>query len=167
MNQGTSFCQIRAGTFPPEKARSVLYSIVWRLDALMLTPNKTSGTSGVSTIKFHVPESVEEHIGTLFAGAEAHFQISGAANDKPLIRVISSYEQINRYMGKDIGDLFLENNFHSRQANKSYLQMIYLLSRYAGGKRRIQSERGIFWQLLRDHTKDPTEAFGSRQPAYT
>lgn len=149
---GNILRQIRAGTFQPEKARSVLYSIVWRLDALMLTPNKTSGTSGVSTIKFHVPESVEEHIGTLFAAAEAHFQISGAANDKPLIRVISSYEQINRYMGKDIGDLFLENNFHSRQANKSYLQMIYLLTNNVLGENDEFKVKGyILAALARSH----------------
>ena len=66
----------------------------------MLTPNKTQGTSGVAAIKLHIPESVETHIGTLFAIAEAHFQLSGESPDKPLIRMINRYEQINRYMGE-------------------------------------------------------------------
>lgn len=120
--------QVEEGTFPSDNARATLYSIVWRLDALQLTPHKTEGVQGVSSIKFHVPESVEEHVGTLFAVAEAHFQLSGGKADQPLIRVISRYEQISRYMGEDIGDLFLESNFRTRSANKSYLQMIYLLT---------------------------------------
>lgn len=120
--------QVASGTFSGDNARAVLYSIVWRLDALQLKPHKTEGVQGVSSIKFHVPESVEEHVGTLFAIAEAHFQLSKNQPDQPLIRVISTYEQISRYMGEDIGNLFLESNFRTRSANKSYLQMIYLLT---------------------------------------
>lgn len=120
--------QVVSGTFPGYSARAVLYSVVWKLDALQLTPHKTEGVQGISSIKFHVPESAEEHIGTLFAIAEAHFQLSGDQPHKPLIHVIRTYEQISRYMGEDIGDLFLESNFRTRSANKSYLQMIYLLT---------------------------------------
>ncbi len=124
----TVLSQIANGTFSDESARSVCYSILWHLDALRLTPNKTQRTSGVGTIKFFIPESVEVHVGTLFAAAEAHFQIALEDPDKPLVRRISRYEDIVRYMGDDIGDLFLEMNFHSRAANKSYLQMIYILT---------------------------------------
>ena len=120
--------QIENGTFPDESARLTVCSVIWHLDALMLTPNKTQGTQGVGTIKLHIPESVEVHIGTLFAAAEAHFQIACENPEKPLIRIISSYEQISRYMGDEIGDLFLDANFRSRAANKSYMQMIYLLT---------------------------------------
>lgn len=120
--------QIGNGTFPDESARLTVYSVIWHLEAMMLTPNKTQGTQGVGTIKIHIPESVEVHIGTLFAAAEAHFQIARENPDEPLIRVISSYEQITRYMGDEIGDLFLDANFRSRAANKSYMQMIYLLT---------------------------------------
>ena len=120
--------QVEDGTFPADEARAVLYSVVWRLDALQLTPHKTEGVSGVASIKFHVPESVEEHVGTLFAIAEAHFRIEEESSDKPLIRVVTTYEQITKNMGEDIGDLFLEANFRTRSANKSYLQMIYLLT---------------------------------------
>ena len=120
--------QIEHHCFPDTEARLVTASVVWHLQAIMLVPNKTSGFKDIATIKMEIPESVEVHIGTLFALAEAHFQISGMANDKPLIRVISSYEQINRYMGDDIGDLFLNANFRSRAANKAHMQMIEMLT---------------------------------------
>lgn len=120
--------QIADNTFPDESARLVIYSVIWELNAFMLTPNKTSRTTGVAAIKLHIPESVEVHMGKLFALAEAHFRLENESSENPLVRVITSYEQINRYMGEDIGDLFLESNFHSRAANKSYMQMIYLLT---------------------------------------
>lgn len=119
---------IANGTFSEESARRIIYSIMWHLEALRLTPNKTKGAPGVGTIKFFVPESVESHIGTLFAAAEAHFQLAHDEANQPLVRNISKYEDITRYMGDEIGDLFLTANFHSRAANKSYLQMIYILT---------------------------------------
>lgn len=119
---------IANGTFTDVSARAITNSIVWHLEALRLTPNKTQGISGVGTIKFCVPESVEVHIGTLFAAAEAHFQLAHDKTDQPLVRNISKYEDIARYMGDEIGDLFLEANFRSRSANKSYLQTIYILT---------------------------------------
>ena len=64
----------------------------------------------------------------MFAAAEAHYQIANEDSEKPLVRRITTYEQIARYMGDEIGDLFLEANFRSRSANKSYLQMIYILT---------------------------------------
>ena len=64
----------------------------------------------------------------MFAIAEAHFQLSGEGSEKPLIRMINRYEQINRYMGEEIGNLFLESDFRSKAANKSYMQMIYILT---------------------------------------
>lgn len=120
--------QIENGTFSDEDARLCCYSVIWHLDAMMLTPNKTQGTQGVGSIKIHIPESVETHIGILFAAAEAHFRIACEDANEPLIRVISTYEQISRYMGDEIGDLFLDSNFKSRAANKSYMQMVYLLT---------------------------------------
>lgn len=118
--------QVREGTFPSEYARSCLYSVTWRLSAIPLTPNKTRKTRGVSNIKFEVPESAEDLIGTLFALAEAHLQIEG--KDEPVVKIISSYQEINRYMGEEIGDLFLESNFRSKAANKSFMQMIQTLT---------------------------------------
>lgn len=116
--------RVEQGKFADEDARMVLYSVVWHLEAIKLTPNKTQATSGVASIKIHIPESVEVHIGKLFAIAESHFRMQSLP-DGPLIRVITKYDQINKYMGEEIGDLFLENDFRCRAANKSYMQMIY------------------------------------------
>lgn len=120
--------RVQYGIFDDADARLTLYSILYHLSALQLTPNKTSGTSGVASIKFHVPESVEVHFGTLFAVAEAFHQLKGLSQDVPFIRPITTYEQISRYMGEEIGELFLEFNFRSRSANKSFMQMIYILT---------------------------------------
>lgn len=49
------------------------------------------------------------------------------SQDQPLIKKITTYKEISRYMGDDIGDLFLESDFRSRSATKSYLQMIYMI----------------------------------------
>lgn len=116
------------GSFSDEDARLTLYSITWRLTALPLTPNKTARHNGISSIKFHVPESVEVHIGTLLAVAEAHRLLAGIPDEEPLIRCISDYSRITRYMGDDIGALFLESNFRTRSANKSYLQSVYIMT---------------------------------------
>lgn len=116
------------GTFSEEDARLTLYSITWRLAVLPLTPNKTKNHSGIASIKLCVPESVEVHMGTLFALAEAHRLISNVPDEEPLIRVITDYDRITRYMGDEIGALFLESNFRTRAANKSYLQSVFMLT---------------------------------------
>ncbi|GAX06869.1 hypothetical protein IWT25_02216 [Secundilactobacillus pentosiphilus] len=119
--------EVNAGTFSDKDARYVLLSITERLCMLPLTPQKTSAHQNIAQIKFTVPESCEVHIGTLFALCEAHYQLSGKPGE-PLIRKIADYDRISRYMGDEIGSLFLESNFHSRSANKSYLQSVYMLA---------------------------------------
>ena len=128
MTPGEVLERVQDGSFEDVDARLTLYSALYRLSVLQLTPSKTQGTTGVASIKFHVPESVEVHFGKLFAVAEAFHQISGLPEDKPLIRTIATYEQISRYMGEEIGELFLESNFRSRSANKAFMQMIYVLT---------------------------------------
>lgn len=120
--------QIANGEFSDENSRYVLYSIIWYLESARIVPNKTKRISNVADIKLHIPASTEVLIGTLFAAAEAHFQLSGGDQEKSYIRIITRYEDINRYMGEEIGDLFLGSNFHTRATNKSYMQMIYLLT---------------------------------------
>lgn len=70
--------KVKKGEFTDEDAKRTLLSINVYLNAVQLTPNKTKDYSGISTIHFHVPSSLEVHVGTLFAIAEAHFQLSGA-----------------------------------------------------------------------------------------
>lgn len=116
--------KVKEGTFTNEEAKKTQASICYILDATMPVPNKTKAYSGVPSIHFHIPSSLEVHFGTLFAVAEAHFQLSGTDPDTPLIREIREYRDIKKAMGDKIGELFLTSNFHCRQMNKSFLQMI-------------------------------------------
>ena len=117
------------GTWSSSEARRTLLSITTRLTYLNLTPNKTKYASNVAQLKFHVPESCQVLIGTLLAICEAHFQLQIPYNaENPLIRQIKTYEKITSYMGEEIGNLFLERNFSSRSANKSYLQSVAMLA---------------------------------------
>lgn len=119
---------VLSNQFPEKDARLTLYSITWHLNSLPLVPSKTANHTGISSIKFYVPESTEVHIGTLFAICEAHRLIAGVTDDTPLIRCISDYDRITRYMGEEIGSLFLEANFRSRSVNKSYMQAFDMFS---------------------------------------
>lgn len=118
---------IMDSTFTDEDARLTLYSITWRLNILPLVPNKTKKHNNIAAIKLCIPESIEVHMGKLFAIAEAHHQINNCG-DTPLVRIIRDYERINRYMGEEIGSMFLESDFRSRSANKSYLQSVFMLT---------------------------------------
>lgn len=116
------------GTLSESEALYPLYTVTTYLDAVKLTPHKTERLTGVSAIKFHIPVSCERHMGLLFGISESHFQLSGKDPSEPLIRPIRSYEQISRYMGDEIGELFLEADFRSRSANKAFMQLLYILS---------------------------------------
>lgn len=118
---------IKKDAFSENDARKVLLSITKRMSILPFTPNKVRDVKGVGEVRFHIPNSCEVLFGKLFALAEAHRQLSKNPNE-PIIRKISKYEEINRYMGKEIGDLFLESDFRSRSATKSYLQAIYMMA---------------------------------------
>ncbi len=117
--------KVKNDEFSDNDARLVLLSITQNLCVMPLLPNKTSRVSGVTSIKIFFPTSSEKLFGTLFALAEAHRLLKGDI-DSPIIRKISGYKDILRYMGDDIGDLFLESDFRSKSATKSYLQAIYM-----------------------------------------
>ena len=119
--------RIRDDTFTDNDARHVLVSITKRMDWLPLEPNKTKNTGNVVPISFDIPTSCEALMGRLFALAQAHRDITGHSSD-PLIRKISTYQEITRYMGDEIGSLFLNNDFRSRSATKSYLQDICMVA---------------------------------------
>ena len=144
--------RIKSETFNEEDARITLLSITWRLNSLPLKPSKTQHRNGIDYVKFCVPESVEPHFGKLFAICEAHHQLCNLSNDEPLIRCISDYDRITRYMGDDIGSLFLEANFRSRSANKAYLQSIEELADDILGVSEISNTKGyILAALARSH----------------
>lgn len=67
--------RIKDDTFSENDARYVILSINTRMCVLPLTPNKTKAHSGISSVKFCIPDSCEVHFGKLFALAEAHRQL--------------------------------------------------------------------------------------------
>lgn len=116
--------KILDNTFTDNEARETLLSITEQMKVLPLTPNKTRRIPGVDWIKFEIPSSCEVMMGRLFALAEAHRQLNGTP-DMPIIRKISTYKEIRKYMGDEVGDIFLREDFRARSATKSYLQMIF------------------------------------------
>ena len=147
------------GTWSSSEARRTLLSITTRLTYLNLTPNKTKNASNVTQLKFHVPESCQVLIGTLLAICEAHFQLQIPYNaENPLIRRIKTYEKITSYMGEEIGNLFLERNFSSRSANKSYLQSVAMLADDVLEEKSELNIKGYFLAALaRSHKGDFNE----------
>ena len=119
--------RVKNDTFSDNDARLVLLSITKRMSWLPITPNKTKDTSNVVPVVFDIPTSCEVLIGKLFALAQAHRDIIGTP-DAPIIRKVSTYQDISRYMGNEIGDLFLYNDFRSRSATKSFLQDICMVA---------------------------------------
>ncbi|HGI4904763.1 TPA: hypothetical protein ACJS0J_000508 [Streptococcus agalactiae] len=147
------------GTWSSSEARRTLLSITTRLTYLNLTPNKTKNASNVAQLKFQVPESCQVLIGTLLAICEAHFQLQIPYNaENPLIRQIKTYEKITSYMGEEIGNLFLERNFSSRSANKSYLQSVAMLADDVLEEKSELNIKGYFLAALaRSHKGDFNE----------
>ncbi|WP_410534399.1 hypothetical protein V6U66_05400 [Streptococcus salivarius] len=147
------------GTWSSSEARRTLLSITTRLTYLNLTPNKTKNASNVAQLKFHVPESCQVLIGTLLAICEVHFQLQIPYNaENPLIRQIKTYEKITSYMGEEIGNLFLERNFSSRSANKSYLQSVAMLADDVLEEKSELNIKGYFLAALaRSHKGDFNE----------
>lgn len=119
--------RIKDDTFTDNDARLVLLSITKRMNWLPITPNKTKDSSNIVPVVFDIPTSCEVLIGKLFALAQAHRDIIGTP-DAPIIRKICTYQDINRYMGDEIGELFLYNDFRSRSATKSFLQDICMVA---------------------------------------
>ena len=119
--------RIKNGTFTNNDAKGVLLSVTKNMSWLPLTPNKTKDTSNVVPIVFDIPVSCEVMIGKLFALAQAHRDIIGKPKE-PIIRKISTYQEITRYMGEEIGELFLYNDFRSISATKSFLQDVCMVA---------------------------------------
>ena len=144
--------KIDDGSFSDNDARQVLLSITKRMCLLPFTPNKTSSATGISSVKFHIPTSCDVHFGILFAAAEAHRELNGDMTS-PIVRKITSYEDITRYMGDEIGELFLESDFRSRSATKSFLQSIYMVGDAVlkGDDNKVWGMQYIMVSLARSH----------------
>ena len=155
------------GTWSSSEARRTLLSITTRLTYLNLTPNKTKNASNVAQLKFHVPESCQVLIGTLLAICEAHFQLQIPYNaENPLIKQIKTYEKITSYMGEEIGNLFLERNFSSRSANKSYLQSVAMLADDVLEEKSELNIKGYFLAVLARSHKGNFNEFAQTTTTY-
>lgn len=142
--------KIATGAFSDSDARLILLSITTRLAVLPFTPSKTAAKSNVDSVHISFPHSCEVHFGTLFALAEAHRQLCGQP-DEPIIRKVSTYSEITRAMGDEIGELFLESDFRSRSATKSYLQLIFSLTDKALESKKATIKGYIIASLARSH----------------
>lgn len=158
---------VQNGTWSSSESRRILLSITTRLTYLKVTPHKTKQASNVSHLKFHVPESCQVLIGTLLAICEAHYQLRGnTASEEPLIRKISDYERICKYMGNEIGSLFLERDFSSRSANKSYLQSVAMLADDVLEEKSELNIKGYFLAALARSHKGSYNKFAQTTTTY-
>lgn len=158
---------VKDGTWSSSEARRTLLSITTRLTYLKVTPHKTKRASNVSQLKFYVPESCQVLIGTLLAICEAHYQLrENETSEEPLIRKISDYERICKYMGDEIGSLFLERDFSSRSANKSYLQAVAMLADDVLEEKSELNIKGYFLAALARSHKGSYNEFAQTTTAY-
>lgn len=158
---------VKEGTWDTSEARKTLLSITTRLTYLNITPTKTQRASNVSQLKFHVPESCQVLIGTLLAVCEAHYHLFEENGiDGPLIRKITDYERISRYMGDEIGSFFLERDFSSRSANKSYLQAVAMLADDVLNEKSELNIKGYFLAALARSHKGSYDEFAQTTTAY-
>lgn len=158
---------VKEGTWDTSEARKTLLSITTRLTYLNIKPTKTQRASNVSQLKFHVPESCQVLIGTLLAVCEAHYHLFEENGiDVPLIRKITDYERISRYMGDEIGSFFLERDFSSRSANKSYLQAVAMLTDDILEEKSELNIKGYFLAALARSHKGSYDEFAQTTTAY-
>lgn len=149
---------IRDGAFSDENAKLVLCSVITHMMYIPLKPNKTKNIGNVTDVKLHIPTSVEVHFGRLLAISEAHHQLKGLSEDDPLIHPASDYESITRAMGDDIGELFLNMNFRSRKANKSFMQIIELMTDEILGS--DENEYNVNGYILAAYARSHKGSFG-------
>jgi hypothetical protein len=118
---------IRNGEFSDVDALLILNSVLSQLKNLPLVPSKSDSYSGISNIKLTIPKSAKIHFGTLFAIVESHRILKGQQT-RPFIQPVKDYDSISKYLGDDIGDLFIYDNFSTRSANKSNMQAIEMFA---------------------------------------
>ena len=157
--------KIKDNKYTDNDARLTLLSINLHMTTMPLIPQKTERHSNIYFIKFIIPESAEVHFGKLFAICEAHYQLSNIA-EQNLIRPIADYERINRYMGEDIGNLFLEANFSSRAANKAYLQSIEMFADDILNEQEISNTKGYMIAALARSHKGSYGSFATTTSTY-
>lgn len=155
---------IAYGTFTELDAKKIVNSVEFQLRWQPYTPSKTSKYSDIPDIKFFVPESSKSIIGTYFAASEAHRQLMNIPNNQPIIRIARDAFELGEAMGDDFFQLFLEENFSSRRANKAYLQAIELFADDLASD--ISAPKGYMLAALARSHKGSYDAFAKTTEVY-
>jgi hypothetical protein len=122
--------QIAVGGFDTE---GIITELEFRLRFVSLKPQKTQAYENVPGLKLFVPESLRKPIGIILA-------IAASRNEsvKPggyfLRKAGETKSQIHSFFGKDFATACGGRGFHSRRANKAYLQGIEMLANDSPGR---------------------------------
>lgn len=114
---------IANNTFEDNHALIAVEKILREIQLFQPKPNKVKNNSRVPSIKLFIPENCKVHFGKLFVAAEAHYLLDENSN-KNYIYSLTKFEDIQKYLGDDVADIFWDVNYSSRAFNKSYMQLI-------------------------------------------
>ena len=113
----------KEGKFNKAYAKKASNDVMDYFDYLDVKINKTKSNPKSNYLYFDFGRKGEILIGTLLLIAEAHFVLNRVPSDKNLIRVIKDKYQIEKYLGKEIANIF-EGDFSNRRMNKTYMQLL-------------------------------------------
>lgn len=113
-------------------------------------PNKTSRYGNVPSLVLAIPESVKPLFGILFLLCEAHWLMTD--KKKSYITPVKSNDKLARYLTDDIADVFGEEDFSVRSANKALLQGLEYAADHAFSEDNSLHVRGyMLAALARSH----------------
>ena len=122
--------QVDAGSFD---AGSLVAELEYRLRFVPLEPQKTQSYENVPELKLFVPESLRKPIGIMLAIAASHSE--AVEPGKCFLRKAGETKmQILSFFGNEFSIACGGRGFHSRRANKSYLQGIEMMAADSMGR---------------------------------
>lgn len=111
--------RIKCGVYMPEEARRVTEEILIRVKYKPGKPHKTREYQKIPDLKLFIPESVMEPLGVILS-----LSVSFHQPGDPFVHTDAMPEDLRRFFGDEFADAAGRRKFHSRRANKSYLQGI-------------------------------------------
>jgi len=122
--------QLAAGSFEPE---ILIAELEFRLRFVPLEPQKTQAYENVPELKLFVPESLRKPVGIILAVSASHNE-SVEPGGCFLQKAGEGKSQIISFFGPDFAVACGGRGFHSRRANKAYLQGIEMMASDSAGK---------------------------------
>lgn len=116
-------------SFPRSEARRLAQEWMTMTGYISGTPSKTSAYRGVPDLKFFIPETLMEPVGIILAMALSHHDA-----DTPCITAKAEKRELEKFFGKEFGDVAGKRRFMSRRANKAFLQGIEATADQVPGK---------------------------------